>query len=90
MERLLTADQKNIIMALEEMEKTPWRAFIKEFVDESIKARENILTGKADYPGLDHIEYSRNSVLREELKILRSIADYTDNIKKSSWIYQTT
>lgn len=90
MEKILTADQKNIVMALEEMEKTPWRSFVKEFVEESIKAREDILTGKTEYPWLDNIEFSRNSVLREELKILRSIADYTDNIKKTSWVYQTT
>lgn len=91
MDRILTIEQKNISIALDELTKTPWRKYIKEYIDWSIKTREDILLWKIELPKedeLDKIQYSRNKVLREELKLLHSIADYPTNIVKTFWVYQ--
>ena len=90
MDKQLTQDQKHRLMIFEELEKNAWRKEVMEFIQASINEREDILLGKKQVSNeeLDKIQYSRNAVLREEVKILRSLADYTNHIKKITGVYQ--
>lgn len=89
MEKITTSEQRQEISIMEELEKQQWRKMILEFINESIKVRTGYLLW--DIPpadNIDEVKYSRSMVLREELKILKSIADYPTNILKNKGIYQ--
>lgn len=90
MEKQLTPEQKHTLLIFEELEKNAWWKMVMEFIQGSIQEREEVLIGKKQVSNeeLDKIQYSRNTVLREELKILRSLADYTNHIKKTTGVYQ--
>lgn len=87
MERALTADQKNVSMALEELVKTPWRKIVEEYINANIKKRENILLGKEKVEiNLDEIKFSQSTVIRWELAMLYNIVEYPNSYTKKLWI----
>ena len=89
LEKTTTSEQRQEIAILEELMKTTWRKMILEFINESIKVRSGILLWDlVPTENIDEVKYSRSMVLREELKILKSIADYPTNILKTKGIYQ--
>ena len=91
LKRVLTENQKNEAMALSELVKTPWRQILDKFMRESIKKREDILLGRdkwADNRELDKVQYTKNTILREELNILYWIADYPTKIVNTFGVYE--
>lgn len=87
MEKVLTVDQKNTLVAVQETMKSPWRKIIEEFIIASIKAREDILLWKSKVEWLDDIKYSRNTILREELTAYYGIKNYAELLEKELGVY---